>query len=204
MPQTPVRSLVARCPRLRTGPGLRAVAGLAALAVLAAGCSSSPTSSQGLGGSGTTSTSSSTSSTGGAGASGGGAIEWSPAGTFGTKPTVVVPSGAPPTQLETHDLIVGSGAAAKAGDMVTVQYVGYSWTTKQQFDASWDRGQPFGFPLGEHQVITGWDEGVAGMKVGGRRELVIPPSLAYGATSPGPGIVANDTLIFVVDLLKIG
>jgi peptidylprolyl isomerase len=117
---------------------------------------------------------------------------------------VVVPSGSPPSQLLTHDLIVGDGATAKAGDTVTVQYVGYSWTTKQQFDASWDRGQPFQFQLGVHQVIAGWDEGVAGMKVGGRRELVIPPNLAYGASSPGAGIVANDTLIFVVDLVKIG
>jgi peptidylprolyl isomerase len=195
-------------PRRRRWTARSAVAGLAAVAAVTAGCSSSPTSSQGLGGSGTTSSPSSPSSrsstAGGAGTSGSAAIEWSPAGAFGTKPTVVVPSGTAPTQLETHDLIVGSGATAKAGDTVTVQYVGYSWTTKQQFDASWDRGQPFSFPLGEHQVITGWDEGVAGMQVGGRRELVIPPNLAYGASSPGPGIVANDTLIFVVDLLKVG
>lgn len=131
-------------------------------------------------------------------------MEWSPAGTFGTKPTVTVPSGNPPTSLEMRDLIVGTGATAAAGDSVTVQYVGYSWTTKQQFDASWDRNQPFVFTLGAHQVITGWDEGVAGMKVGGRRELVIPPALAYRDSSPGPGIVANDTLIFVVDLVKVG
>ncbi|MHB8593558.1 MAG: FKBP-type peptidyl-prolyl cis-trans isomerase [Acidimicrobiales bacterium] len=130
--------------------------------------------------------------------------QWSPAGTFGTKPTVVVPSGPPPTQLETHDLIVGSGPAAKAGDNVTVQYVGVSYTTKKQFDASWDRNQAFKFQLGVHQVIAGWDEGVVGMQVGGRRELIIPPNLAYGAQSPGAGIAANDTLIFIVDLVKIG
>lgn len=183
----------------------RAAPGVALVAVvsLAAGCGSG-TPSQGLGSQGTTSTSTSTSAAGAAGTSGAAGIEWSPAGTFGTKPSVVVPTGSPPAQLETHDLIVGSGATAKAGDTVSVQYVGYSWTTGKQFDASWDRGQPFDFALGEHQVITGWDEGVAGMKVGGRRELVIPPSLGYGASSPGPGITANDTLIFVVDLVKIG
>lgn len=169
--------------------------------LVAAGCSSG-TSSQGLGGQGTTATT--TTTTAPAGASAGTGIEWSPAGSFGTKPTVVVPSGSAPTQLLTHDLIVGSGATAEAGHTVTVQYVGYSWTTKQQFDASWDRGQPFMFELGVHQVISGWDQGVAGMKVGGRRELVIPPKLAYGASSPGAGIAANDTLIFVVDLLKVG
>ncbi|MGP0110070.1 MAG: FKBP-type peptidyl-prolyl cis-trans isomerase [Acidimicrobiales bacterium] len=127
----------------------------------------------------------------------------SPAGTFGTKPTVVVPPGAPPTQLESKDLIVGTGPAAKPGDEVTVQYVGVAYSSKQQFDASWDRGQPFQFVLGEGQVIKGWDEGVVGMQVGGRRELIIPPNQAYGANSPSAGIAPNDTLIFIVDLLKI-
>ncbi|HLX88591.1 MAG TPA: FKBP-type peptidyl-prolyl cis-trans isomerase [Acidimicrobiales bacterium] len=132
-------------------------------------------------------------------------ITWSPAGTFGTKPTVLVPaSGLPPTALQIHDLIVGTGAIAAPGHQVTVQYVGYSWTTKKQFDASWDRNQTFPFTLGVHQVIQGWDEGVAGMKVGGRRELIIPPALAYGASSPGAGIAPNDTLIFVVDLVSVG
>ena len=129
--------------------------------------------------------------------------QWSPVGTWETKPTVVVPSGPPPTTLETHDLIVGTGATAQAGATVSVQYVGVSYSSKKQFDASWDRGQPLSFQLGVHQVIAGWDEGVAGMKVGGRRELIIPPSLAYGATSPGPGIASNDTLIFIVDLLQV-
>lgn len=127
----------------------------------------------------------------------------SPAGTFGTKPTVVIPSGPPPTTLQVTDLIVGTGPKAKPGDNVTVQYVGYSYTTKQQFDASWDRGQPFNFGLGQGQVIAGWDNGVVGMQVGGRRELVIPADLAYGANSPGAGIAANDTLVFIVDLVKI-
>ncbi|MHB8680925.1 MAG: FKBP-type peptidyl-prolyl cis-trans isomerase [Acidimicrobiales bacterium] len=131
-------------------------------------------------------------------------MDWSPAGSFGSKPTVTVPSGPPPDQLLTHDLIEGTGATAQAGNTVTVQYVGVSYCTKQQFDASWDRGQPFSFQLGVHQVIAGWDQGVAGMKVGGRRELVIPPKLAYGSASPGAGIAPDDTLIFVVDLLQVG
>ena len=132
------------------------------------------------------------------------ASELSPAGTFGQRPTVTAPSGAPPTQLESADLIVGTGATAQAGQTVTVQYDGYSWTTKKEFDASWNRGQTFNFPLGRGQVIQGWDQGVAGMKVGGRRELVIPPNLAYGSQSPSPDIAANDTLIFVVDLISVG
>ena len=85
-----------------------------------------------------------------------------------------MPPGAPPTQLESKDLIVGTGPAAKPGDKVTVQYVGVAYSSKQQFDASWDRGQPLQFVLGEGQVIKGWDEGVVGMQVGGRRELIIP------------------------------
>jgi peptidylprolyl isomerase len=117
---------------------------------------------------------------------------------------VTVPSGSPPTQLEASDLIVGTGATAKAGETVTVQYDGYSWTYKKEFDASWNRGQAFSFALGEGQVIKGWDEGVVGMKVGGRRELIIPPSFGYGAQSPSSAIAPNDTLIFVVDLVSIG
>ena len=125
-------------------------------------------------------------------------------GTFGKRPAVKVPSGSPPSQLESSDLIVGTGATAQSGQTVTVQYDGYSWTTKKEFDASWNRGQTFNFPLGQGQVIQGWDQGVAGMKVGGRRELIIPPSLAYGAQTPTPAIAANDTLIFVVDLVSVG
>ncbi len=86
---------------------------------------------------------------------------------------------------------------------MTVQYVGVAYSSGKVFDSSWGRGQPFQFSLGEGQVIPGWDQGVVGMQVGGRRELIIPPSLAYGAQSPGAGIAANDTLIFIVDLVKI-
>ncbi|HEY7916643.1 MAG TPA: FKBP-type peptidyl-prolyl cis-trans isomerase [Acidimicrobiales bacterium] len=127
----------------------------------------------------------------------------SPAGTLGTKPTVTVPPGAPPTQLQSTDLIVGTGPAAKAGDNVTVQYVLATYSSGKEIQASWD-SQPFSFVLGEGNVITGWDQGVVGMKAGGRRELVIPPSLGYGANAPGPGIAANDTLVFIVDMVKIG
>jgi peptidylprolyl isomerase len=126
----------------------------------------------------------------------------SPAGTFGTEPTVNVPSGAPPTLLESTDLITGTGPAAKAGDTVTVQYVLATYSSGKVVQASWT-SQPFSFTLGEGQVIPGWDQGVVGMQVGGRRELLIPPKLGYGSTSPGAGIGVNDTLVFVVDMLKI-
>jgi len=117
------------------------------------------------------------------------------------KPALQKPAGDPPAELYTQDIVKGTGKAAKAGDLVSVQYVGTSWSTGEQFDSSWDRGsEPFQFPLGAGQVIPGWDQGVAGMKKGGRRLLVIPPALAYGAQSPGPGIGPNETLIFVVDL----
>jgi peptidylprolyl isomerase len=121
------------------------------------------------------------------------------------KPSIPQPSGSPPAQLQKEDIVKGKGRAARAGDMVSVQYVGNSWSTGKQFDASWDRGgEPFTFPLGAGQVIPGWDRGVAGMRKGGRRLLIIPPDLAYGAQSPSPDIAPNETLVFVVDLKKIG
>ena len=120
------------------------------------------------------------------------------------KPEVAKPDGEPPAELQKTDIVKGKGKAAKAGDTVSVQYVGNSWSTGTQFDASWDRGEePFEFPLGAGQVIPGWDQGVAGMKPGGRRLLVIPPDLAYGDQSPSPDIGPNETLIFVVDLEKV-
>lgn len=118
------------------------------------------------------------------------------------KPHVYVPPGeAPPAELVTEDLEEGTGAEAGAGDEVEVHYVGVSWSTRQQFDASWDRGDTFSFRLGAGQVIPGWDQGVAGMKVGGRRRLVIPPHLAYGKAGAGGVIGPNETLVFVVDLV---
>ena len=119
------------------------------------------------------------------------------------KPEVPKPSGDPPAKLKIEDIVKGKGKRAKSGDDVTVQYVGVSFTTGEQFDASWDRGQPFAFALGAGQVIPGWDKGVAGMRVGGRRKLTIPPDLAYGPDGQPPTIQPNETLIFVVDLLKV-
>lgn len=121
----------------------------------------------------------------------------------GTKPKVTVPSGPPPKKLETKELRQGDGAEAKSGDHVTVQYVGVGYDSKEQFDASWDRGEPFSFTLGAGEVIKGWDQGIAGMKVGGQRELIIPANLAYGPAGSPPVIGKNETLIFVVDLLGV-
>ncbi len=119
------------------------------------------------------------------------------------KPEVPVPEGDPPAELEINDVVVGDGPEAAEGDSVTVQYVGVNYSNGQQFDASWDSGQPFDFELGAGSVIPGWDEGVAGMKVGGRRELVIPPDLGYGAQGQPPDIPPNETLVFVIDLLDV-
>ncbi len=120
-----------------------------------------------------------------------------------TKPTVPKPTDSPPDELVTDDVVVGEGTAAGSGKHVAVHYVGVSWSTGEQFDSSWDRGQPFDFPLGAGRVIKGWDFGVAGMREGGRRTLVIPPSLGYGPRGMGP-IAPNETLVFVVDLVKVG
>jgi peptidylprolyl isomerase len=120
-----------------------------------------------------------------------------------TKPTVKVPRGTLPKTLVKKDLKVGTGPVAKPGQTVSVQYVGVSALNGRQFDASWDRGQPFSFALGQGQVIPGWDQGIPGMKVGGRRELVIPAKLAYGKQGSPPAIGPNEPLVFVVDLLGV-
>jgi peptidylprolyl isomerase len=120
------------------------------------------------------------------------------------KPKVTVPSGKPPKKLVVKDLIVGTGPAAKPGDPITVNYIGVDYANGRMFDNSYDRGQPFPFQLGGGQVIPGWDSGLVGMKVGGRRQLTIPPSLAYGPQGQPPTIKPNETLVFVVDLLSIG
>lgn len=120
-----------------------------------------------------------------------------------TKPVITVPDTPPPADLVTIDDVVGTGAEATAGTTVTVHYVGVSWSTGRQFDASWDRNDPLQFGLGAGQVIEGWDTGVAGMKVGGRRTLHIPPDMGYGARGAGGVIAPNETLIFVVDLLHV-
>jgi peptidylprolyl isomerase len=120
-----------------------------------------------------------------------------------TKPEITVPKGKAPKRLVVKDLKVGSGPAAEAGRNVQVQYVGISFANGRQFDASWDRGEPFSFQLGAGQVIPGWDQGVEGMKVGGRRQLVIPPDLAYGKQGSPPAIGPDETLVFVIDLLAV-
>jgi hypothetical protein len=118
------------------------------------------------------------------------------------KPVVSVPAGAPPKSLVVKDLIKGTGTAARTGGSVTVNYVGVLYKGGKEFDSSWKTGAPFApFTLGQGAVIPGWDQGLVGMRVGGRRELIIPPSLAYGAKGSPPAIPANATLIFVVDLL---
>jgi peptidylprolyl isomerase len=119
------------------------------------------------------------------------------------KPVVTVPDELPPDELQKRDIVVGKGPAAKKGDTVSMQYVGLTWSTSVEFDASWDRGEPFEFKLGEGKVIKGWDEGIPGMKVGGRRELTIPADQAYGAQGQPPDIGPNECLRFIVDLTKI-
>jgi peptidylprolyl isomerase len=183
---------------------LAALIGLSALGLAA--CSSSPSANSSGSSNSTTSTThgSATSQPGGAPT----AIapiptsDLSPAGTAGTPPTVTVPHGPPPTNLLSADLINGTGTTAGDGDTVSVQYVLATYSSGKVIQSSWT-GQPFSFVLGEGQVIPGWDKGVVGMKVGGRRELIIPASLGYQNKSPGPGIAPNDTLVFVIDLLGV-
>ena len=120
-----------------------------------------------------------------------------------SKPDVNIPSGNPPADLVIDDLVVGDGKEATAGSNVEVHYVGVAWSTQREFDASWNRGDTFEFRLGAGQVISGWDQGVAGMKVGGRRSLTIPPHLGYGSQGAGGVIKGGETLVFVVDLLNV-
>jgi peptidylprolyl isomerase len=119
------------------------------------------------------------------------------------KPSVAVPDGKPPSGLQQVDLVQGTGPAAKTGDKLKVQYVGLAWSTGQEFDASWDRGDTIDVTLGAGNVIPGWDRGLVGMKQGGRRLLVVPPSEGYGAQGQPPAIGPNETLVFVVDAVKI-
>jgi peptidylprolyl isomerase len=188
----------------------RAVSSLAALVAVAliAGCGSSGSSSTvtignentadnalaksgGTGGTGTSTTGTETTAT------------TPTSGPLATEPTVTIPPGAAPTKLVTKELIVGTGPEAKAGQTVTVNYVGVLFKGGKQFDASWKRKEPFAFQLGKGAVIAGWDQGIAGMKVGGRRELIIPADLAYGSRGSGSSIPPNAALVFVVDLLGV-
>src|SRR3954452_10944019 len=143
--------------------------------------------------------------------SGGGGAEAGPGGALppqasdiNVKPVIPKPVGQPPASLQGRDVVQGNGKPAESGDTLTVQYVGVSWSTGQEFDSSWSRGkEPFKFKLGAGMVIPGWDQGLVGMRAGGRRELVIPPTLAYGPKGQPPAIAPNETLVFVVDLRKV-
>jgi peptidylprolyl isomerase len=119
------------------------------------------------------------------------------------KPKVTIPEGAPPKELQKKDLKKGSGATATAGKQISVNYVGVAYSNGQEFDNSYDRGVPVDFQLGTGMVIPGWDQGIEGMKVGGRRRLVIPPDLAYGQQGDPPTIAGGETLVFVIDLLAV-
>ncbi len=172
---------------------------LAALALALAGCSSSSSST-------TTTTGTPTTSRDSVSVATIPVRDRSPVGASGVAPTADIPPGAPPARLERADLIVGTGATAKPGDTVTVQYVLATYSAGKEIQSSWT-GQPFSFVLDANpeQVIAGWDEGVVGMRVGGRRELIVPPALGYGNEVPSgaSGIAADDTLVFIVDLLKV-
>lgn len=120
-------------------------------------------------------------------------------GAADAKPEFTIPEGEPPTELEIFDIVEGDGAEASANATVTTHYVGKSWSTGKQFDSSWDRGEPISFPLSG--VIAGWTQGIPGMKVGGRRMLVIPPDLGYGEAGAGADIGPGETLVFIIDLV---
>lgn len=120
-----------------------------------------------------------------------------------TKPVVTVPAGDPPRELTIDDVQLGDGGEATIGSRVVVHYVGVAWSTGEEFDASWNRGETFDFRLGAREVIEGWDRGVKGMRVGGRRRLTIPPEMGYGSRGAGGVIKGGETLVFVVDLVAV-
>ncbi len=177
--------------RARIGLGLAALAA----AAMIAGCGSSSSSSTiGVGDENTAAETLAKSSTS--------ATATTPTtGPLATEPKVTPPKGPPPSKLVTKEIITGTGAEAKSGATVSVNYVGALYSNGTVFDASWKRKEPFTFALGAGQVIPGWDKGIPGMKVGGRRELIIPPGEAYGEKGSPPKIPPNETLVFVVDLL---
>lgn len=120
-----------------------------------------------------------------------------------TKPDITIPEGNPPADFVIEDIVVGTGAEATPGSNIEVHYAGVAWSTQREFDASWNRNETFEFRLGAGQVIAGWDQGFAGMKVGGRRRLTIPPHMGYGSQGAGGVIKGGETLVFVVDLLNV-
>lgn len=166
---------------------------LACFVLVGAGCGSSDDSPTGAGDSAARSAAESGAST--TEASGAGAK---------TKPRVTVPAGPPPKHLEIRELDKGTGATAREGDEVTFQYVGVGYASEEEFDSSWSRNEPYALLLGSGQMIDGWEQGIKGMKVGGRRELIVPPILAYGPAGSSPlGIGPHETLIYVIDLLAV-
>jgi peptidylprolyl isomerase len=189
-----VRAGFRRMPALRTrGP---IACGVAALALLFAGCTEEES---GLGKGSKEAEKNKAVTSGEGGAKGGAARTARPK----PKPKVAVPSGPPPKKLAVKDLAPGQGAEAESGSQLTVNYVGVRYKDGKEFDSSFKAGQPFQFRLGAGSVIPGWDRGLVGMKVGGRRRLTIPSSLAYGPTGSPPAIGPNETLVFVVDLLGV-
>ena len=121
----------------------------------------------------------------------------------GAKPKITIPDGPPPTTLVTRDLRVGTGATARSGKIAKVHYVMVTWSNRQEADSTWERGEAFEFGLGDKSVIPGFDQGITGMRVGGRREIVMPPDLAYGDAGVPPAIAPDETLVFVVDLIGV-
>ncbi len=119
------------------------------------------------------------------------------------KPKVTVPDELPPDELQIKDIVKGKGPAARNGDKVSMNYVGLTWSTSVEFDSSWERGEPYTLTLGKGDVIKGWDEGIVGMRQGGRRELTIPAEMAYGAQGSPPNIGPNEALRFIIDLVKL-
>jgi peptidylprolyl isomerase len=189
--------------RARAGSGLAALA----TAALIAGCGSSGSSSTITVGNENTAdqtlAKSSAAATASTPTSTTAAVKTPTSGPLSKEPSVTPPSGAAPAALVTKDIIIGTGPEAKSGQTVTVNYVGALFHGGKVFDASWKRNEPFAFALGGGQVIKGWDQGIVGMKVGGRRELVIPASLAYKNKGAGAAIPPNSPLVFVVDLLGV-
>jgi peptidylprolyl isomerase len=182
----------------------RVAIGLAAIgaAALIAGCGSGGSSTITVGNENKADEALATTTTGTSTTSTTAAVKTPTSGPLSKEPHVTPPSGPAPTKLVTKELITGTGTEAKSGDAVTVNYVGVLYKTGKVFDASWKRNETFPFTLGKGQVIPGWEQGVIGMKVGGRRELIIPASLAYGAKGSPPTIPPNEALVFVVDLLS--
>jgi peptidylprolyl isomerase len=175
---------------------------IACLALAAAGCGGGDDSSTAGESTASTETTAGESNASTEGSSSAGGVKKSSGGKK-TKPTVTVPKNVSPDKFAIKELEEGTGAEAKKGDEVTVQYVGVGYDSEEEFDSSWSRNEPFPFTLGAGEVIKGWDLGVEGMKVGGRRELLIPGKLAYGPEGRPPVIGPNETLIFVIDLLAV-